>query len=169
MQNNPRFKKAKLLLCLALAWGAGLAGCTTVQRPDAQLLYHNAKYDFTFSLPAGWRGYSVFFRQWESDEGEKTYLTHGPVIVLRHPQWKAADPFQDIPILVFTRSQWEAEIQGRFSIGAGGLDEEIAHNARYVFAISSRFAADDTVKGWKEADDIVARNRNANEPHLLMQ
>jgi len=39
-------------------------------------------------------------------------------VVSRHPQWKASDPYQDIPISVFTRSQWEDYHKGRFSIGA---------------------------------------------------
>jgi hypothetical protein len=44
--------------------------------------------------------------------------------------------------------------------------DEIAHNDKYVFAISSRFNANDSVKRWKEADDIVTRNRAVNAPHL---
>jgi hypothetical protein len=88
------------------------------------------------------------------------------MIVLRHPQWTTSNPYQDIPILVFTRNQWEADKQGRFAIGAGGFDEEIGHNSKYVFAISSRFNAADAVKGWKEATETVERNRAASEPHL---
>jgi len=150
---------------------SGLGSKAKSFRVFDQVFYHNVQYDFTFFLPAIWQGYSVLVQQWEG----RTYLAaadkvvvteHGPVIVLRHPQWKAGDHYQDIPIEVFTRSQWEAYHQGRFSIGAGGIEEEIGHNPKYVFATSSRFNADDTVKGWKEADDIVERNRAANAPHL---
>jgi len=88
------------------------------------------------------------------------------VIVLRHSRWKNSDQYQDIPIQVLTRRQWEADREGRFSIGAGGYDVEIGHNSEYVFAISSRFNAGDSVKGWKEATDIVERNRAANAPHF---
>lgn len=41
--------------------------------------------------------------------------------------------------------------------GGGGVDEEINHNAKCVFAISSRYSADDSVKGWKETSDAVER------------
>jgi len=56
--------------------------------------------------------------------------------------------------------------------GSGGLKLHsshapvLYHNAKYVFAISSRFNADDSVKGWKEATEIVGRNGAANAPHL---
>ena len=88
------------------------------------------------------------------------------MIVLRHPEWKAGDPRQDIPILVLTRRQWQSEREGRLRIIAGGVEDEIAHNSNYVFEVSSRFNADDSVKGWKEAADIVSRNMDANKPHL---
>jgi hypothetical protein len=35
---------------------------------------------------------------------------------------------------------------------------EMWHNRKYVFGIYSRYDADDSVKGWKEADDIIATN-----------
>ena len=56
------------------------------------------------------------------------------------PSGRAAKPYQDIPIMVFTRAQWDADKQGKFSIGAGGVDEEICCNQKYVFAASSRFS-----------------------------
>jgi ankyrin repeat protein len=83
------------------------------------------------------------------------------VIVLRHPKWRVDDPYQDIPITVFTRSQWESDQQGRFGIGAGGFDLEMWHNQKYVFGMSTRYNAADGVKGWKEVADIVERNRVA--------
>jgi hypothetical protein len=143
-----------------------------IPNPSAEMTvrYHNAKYNFTFSLPASWRGSSVLSQQWEG----QTYVPandavatteHGPVIVLRHPQWQATDPYQDIPIEVFTRSQWAANKRGQFTIGAGGFEDEIAHNDKYVFAISSRFNANDS-SGWKEAGDIVLQNQAGNAPHL---
>src|SRR5205823_5107300 len=130
-------------------------GCGSSNVPnhlsDAPVFYHNAQYNFTFLLPESWRGFSVLVPQWEGQTylaaADKVAVTeHGPVIVLRHPLWQTSVHYQDIPILVFTRKQWEAHHQGRFSIGAGGVDEEIGHNLKYVFAISSRFNADDSVK-----------------------
>jgi hypothetical protein len=133
--------------------------------------YRNVKCDFTFSLPAGWHGYSVLIQEWEG----QTYLRRtdslavterGPLIVLRHPQWKEKSRRQDIPILVFTRSQWRAREQGKFTTDTGGFDEEIGHNRNYVFAVSSRFNADDSVDGWNEARETVERNQALNGPQL---
>jgi hypothetical protein len=88
------------------------------------------------------------------------------MIILRHPQWKASDPYQDIAILVLTRGQWEANRGAGLCIGAGGFEEEIGHNSQCVIAISSRFNASDGVKGWRIATDVVERNMAANAPHL---
>ena len=132
---------------------------------------HNAKYEFAFYLPASWQGYSVLTGQWNgqtyspaTDKSEET--EHGPLLVLRNPQWKVGDPQQDIPVLVFTRSQWKRGRAGEFTIFAGGVQSEISHNGNYVFAIHSRFNWDQSVKGAREAEDIVIQNQNANRPHL---
>src|SRR5579859_2470057 len=141
-------------------------GCGCVNLParssDAPVLYHNEQYDFTFSLPTSWQGYSVLVQEWQGHAVPE----RGPMIILRHPQWKTSDPYQDIPILVFTRSQWEANRGAGLGIGAGGLEYEIGHNRKYAFAISSRFNVDDSVKGWREATDFVERNMAANAPRL---
>ncbi len=143
-------------------------------KADLPVLYRNAQLDFTFCLPARWRGYSVLIQQWQGQTyvpaaDQIVVVENGPMIVLRHPQWKADDACQDIPILVFTRRQWEAMHEGKFSVGAGGLWEEIMHNSKYAFAVSSRFNLDDGLKGWKEATDAVKRNRAANAPPLYLQ
>jgi hypothetical protein len=141
-------------------------GCGHVNVPPgssgAHVVYHNEQFDLTFSLPASWQGYSVLVQQWEGHAAPEC----GPMIILRHPLWKTSDPYQDIPILVFTSSQWEANRGAGLCIGAGGLEYEIGHNRKYAFAISSRFNADDSVKEWREATDAVERNMAANPPRL---
>src|SRR5947209_15579399 len=57
----------------------------TLHPPDAVVLYHNTQYDFTFSLPTNWQGYSVLFQIWEGH----AIPEHGPMIVLRHPDRKS--------------------------------------------------------------------------------
>jgi hypothetical protein len=149
------------------------AGCHTAapRRPAGlPLRYQNAQYGFTFFLPASWQGYSVLSQQWEGQHyspavDEVVVSEHGPTLILRHPQWKESSPYQDIPILVFTRHQWEADKEGNFSIGAGGTEFEIGHNDEYVFGIHSRFNWVE-LKGCKDAGHIVEINCAANEPHL---
>jgi len=131
--------------------------------PGLPLCYHNSKYDFTFYLPGSWQGYSALIREWVPSHSETP--ARGPMIVLRHPLWKTNSPCQDIRILVFTRSQWEADKQGKLSYGAGGAEGEVAHNSKYVFATWTRFCMEE-LKGWKEVEDIVSLNGTANAPHL---
>lgn len=139
---------------------------------DAPLVYRNAEFGLMFYLPDTWRGYSVPVQQWQGHEyvparDEVVATDNGPIIVLRHPHWQASDRYQDIPISVFTRSQWETHHAG--TIGAGGVDLEVGHNAKFVFAVHSRFNADDSINGWKEATEIVERNRISNLPSLYPQ
>jgi hypothetical protein len=141
-------------------------GCGSLNVPnhpsDLPLRYHNAQYDFTFFVPASWKGYSILVQQWNGGEA-----WHGPIIVLRHPQWRVDDPYQDIPIMVFTRSQWEAcGHDGGFFPYAGGVIDEMCKNRKYVFGIYSRFAYDE-LKGFQEVGTIFQRNQAANNtPHL---
>jgi hypothetical protein len=162
----------KKLLYTSIVTALLATGCGSLNAPNhpsgLPLLYHNAHYDFTFYLPASWQGYSVLVEQWQGTSylpGKDTtaVTAQGPMIVLRHPQWRAGDRYQDIPIMVFTRSQWDSDQNGRFGIGAGGFDEEMWHNEKYVFGMSSRYNGADSVKGWKEVADIVERNRAANK------
>jgi hypothetical protein len=169
----------KRLLYVSAITALLACGCGGLNDSDhhsgAQLRYRNPQYDFTFSLPASWQGYSVLVQQWEGmsylpAKDTTAVIARGPIIVLRHPQWQADDPWQDIPIMVYTRSQWEAEAQGKFFPYAGGVMDEMWHNRKYVFAIYSRYNALDSVKGWQEAADIIERNRAANAmPHLHPQ
>lgn len=151
--------------------------------PGLPLRYYNAQYDFTFFLPANWRGHSVLIQQWDAplhsvDNQTEVGRERGPIIVLRNPQWKVNDHYQDIPILVFTRSQWVAcEGQQRFFPYACGLIGELWHNPEYVFGMWTRYEDLDIqnnggaeVKGVEEARDIIERNRAANEmPRLYPQ
>jgi hypothetical protein len=134
------------------------------------LCYRNPQYRFAFYLPASWPGYGVVVQQWERKEyfanlDRLVVIERGPTVVLRHRQWTAGEPYQDIPIFVFTRRQWETHHQE--PVG-GGVDEEPTQNSNYVFAISSRYNADDLVKGWKETNYAVERNR-CERPHLYAE
>jgi hypothetical protein len=171
--------KNKIILCLALVLSGGLFGCstTTKNRPsDLPVIYHNAKYDFTFFLPASWQGYSVLIQQWDgenylSTEDKDVIVGHGAIIILRYPQWKANKPYQDIEILFFTRSQWDALKHGKLwpSLYAGGVMDELWHNHKYVFAMSSRYNWGE-LKGSEEVAGIVNKNCAAHPaPHLYQE
>jgi hypothetical protein len=141
------------------------------------LCYRNHRYGFTFFLPLDWRGYSISAQQLEDEcssptEGKPLVVEHTPMLTFRHPKWDAAAPYQDIPILIFTHAQWDALHAGRLwpSMFAGGIMDELWHNQRFVFAMSSRYNAADDVAGWKEVKEIVEENCVANNtPHLYQE
>ena len=159
-------------LWLALVLCGDLAGCSTAPRQPANLplRYHNAQYDFTFFLPSDWEGYSVKTEPWQADLRSADYqkvigTEHGPILIFRHPRWKAGNLYQDIPILVFTRNQWDAVIPQRLFVGAGGTIDEISHSAGFVFGINSRHNWTE-LEGWEQTGRIVQQNMAAGMPHL---
>jgi hypothetical protein len=160
------------IVCLALVLSGGLFGCSTAAKHPSglPLRYDNKQYGFTFFLPATWKGYSVLIQEWNAELRSADYQTaigreRGPIIVLRHPQWNAGELYQDIPILVFTRRQWDLAIPQRLFVGAGGTEYEISYSTNYVFGINSRHNWGE-LNGWEETGTIVQQNVVAGMPHL---
>jgi hypothetical protein len=163
------------------SWIAGalilmVGGCGAWEQTNAVtegIVYRDEGLGLVFRLPESWRGYSVLTQRWQAtvhgNEGENIGSEDGPVIVLRNPQWRADDPWQDIPIMIFTRRQWEDEHAGLLSPFAGGVIYELGHNDRNVFGIYSRFNADESVKGAEEAGEIAQRNLDANTARVFPQ
>jgi hypothetical protein len=161
----------KRLLVTSAALVCVMIGCasdepTPPRSAESHVVYHNAQYGLNFALAPDWKGYSVVNQNWQAEEYDPKLdrdvkVGDGPILVLRHPRWTANAPYQDIPILVFSRAQWAADIQDT-GIYAGGCIDEICHNDHYVFAIHSRYNFADGVEGLQEADQIVERNRVAN-------
>src|SRR2546426_1113307 len=155
---------------IATVLATGCSSMDVASQPSGlPLRYHDARYGLTFFLPANWRGYSVSIQQLEDEtyspaEDKQIVVGHTPMLTLRHPQWQASAPYQDIPILILTRPQWDALHLGKLwpSVFAGGVMDELWHKQEYVFTMSSRYNAADGVKAWKEAADIVEKNRAAN-------
>lgn len=166
-------------LNLAASMALVATACGSLNHPshpvDLPLRYHDSKSGFTFYLPDSWRGYSVLHKQWEGQtyvSANDTTITmaRGPVIVLRHPDWTARKIYQDITLVVYTRSQWDGEKQGKFSCTyfAGGTMVELWHNHKYVFAMSTHEGKAE-LEGWQEVNQIVSRNVEANAPRLYPQ
>jgi hypothetical protein len=139
------------------------------------LRYHDTKTGFTFYLPETWRGYSVLHKEWQGQNyvpanDEYITVTCGPVFVLRHPHWTASKMYQDMTLVVYTRSQWDGEKQGKFSCTyfAGGTMVELWHNHNYVFAMSTHEGKAE-LEGWQEVNEIVTQNVQASPPHLYPQ
>lgn len=124
--------------------------------------YKNTQYDFCFSLPASWKGYSIVTDQWTgsnpNDPHPEKSNRQGPILSIRHPQWTKENPRQDIPIMVFTRKQWDALLKDEFHIGAAPFGpSELGRNHKYVFALPARFDYAFPT-GYEEVEQIVRSN-----------
>ena len=120
--------------------------------------YRDTELGFSFSLPAGWEGFSVRSGQWQglksADQGDQI-VAQGPTVSIVHPKSTAEHPRQDIPIMVFTIPQWDQMQAGEWHVGAAPiLPLELGRNSRYVFALPARYnyAFPD---GWEEVEQIL--------------
>jgi len=105
------------------------------------VVYSDSRYGFTLSLPESWKGYSVVTGLWEGTAvGGSQVVETGPLVSIRHPLWTSDKPRQDIPIMVFTLSQWEALQREEYHIGAAPVGpKELGRNSGYVFALPARY------------------------------
>jgi hypothetical protein len=128
-------------------------------RPAISIEYRNTEYGFSFSLPVNWKGYSIITDTWRGYTNGQSDVTveQGPIISIRHPQWTSENPRQDIPIMVFTLAQWNSLQQGDYSVSAGGIYTELGRNAKYVFALYSRYNFVD-LPGIEEVKTILEGN-----------
>jgi hypothetical protein len=149
------------ILVLLLGAGAFLYFGNRGSSPDLPVTYTNPQYGFTFSLPASWNGFSIVATQWQgfiSGQYETSIVEQGPLIAIRNPLWTDKAPRQDIPILIFTLSQWNALRRGQFFLDASSaLPIELGQNANYVFALPANYNGAHAT-GWEEVEEIV-RNK----------
>jgi predicted carbohydrate-binding protein with CBM5 and CBM33 domain len=117
--------------------------------------YKNAKYSFTFSLPQGWKGYTIVTDKWEASDAQKGVVENGPIVCIRHPDWTRENPRQDIPIVVFTLAQWASAEKSNLYVGGSAIGfHELGRNRKYAFAVSTRYNEAD-VAGREEVDKIL--------------
>jgi hypothetical protein len=144
---------AIIVLALELC-SADRGTCQGSQPPSktlkTPLLYRNARFGFCLALPENWAGFKVLTDRWSGDSanGES-----GPKFVIRNPRWTDENPYEDIPILVFTPAQWRAVDSGEFNISAAPFGpSELGRNRKYVFGLPPRFAMYDDAIG---ADEVL--------------
>lgn len=128
--------------------------------------YKNDTYGFSVTLPSSWQGYTIVNQTWqgylvanENGQNNKPDET-GPEILIRNPKWTTANPYQDIPIMVFTLAQWNLVSQEQLSLGAAPIGpSELGRNAKYVFALPARYNFAYPT-GWEEVDKIISDKNN---------
>jgi len=124
----------------------------------SQVEYNNTDLGFSVSLPASWEGYSILISNWEGyssgDPGDGV-AAQGPLISIVHPLSTAQQPWQDIPILVFTIEQWDQLQREEWHIGAAPIGPaELGRNSHYVFALPARYNYA-FLDGWEGVEQIL--------------
>ncbi len=119
-----------------------VAASSTESITETQIEYINKEYSFTFSLPASWKGYSIINSSWEGNllNTSTDQKIAGPKIIIRNPLWTSKNPRQDIPIMIFTPSQWDLIQKEKISLGAAPIPpSELGRNTKYIFALPARY------------------------------
>lgn len=99
---------------------------------DSTITYRDTTYGFSIDLPKDWEGYTLV----------PTSIQFGYAITLRHPLWTSANPYMDIPILIYPLSQWQTWEKNNFEgypTAAPIGPTERGRNGRYVFATAPRY------------------------------
>ena len=127
---------------------------------EASVEYENTQYDFTFTLPLSWEGYSIVQEQWQGrfiDQSDSALLT-GPKILIRNPLWTAETPRQDIPIMVFTVDEWNLVRAEKIAVSAAPIPpSELGRNTKYLFALPPRYNFA-FLPGFEEVESILKTN-----------
>jgi hypothetical protein len=120
--------------------------------------YNNTQYGFIFSLPADWQAYSVYTKQWTGNPlagSDYAKAINGPEIYIRNPNWTAQNPYEDIPIMVFTPAEWNEVQKETLAVSAAPIGPtELGSNQNYVFALPPRFDYDYRT-GYQEVEKIM--------------
>lgn len=130
----------------------------TPSSATSTITYTNTQYGFNFTLPESWREYVVVDTAWTGVAATSTGEVSGPKLLMRHPSWTEAKPYEDIPVLIFTLAQWNDYFAEKFSVSAAPIQaRELDRNNIYVFALPPRWDFDYR-EGFAEAEAIVASN-----------
>lgn len=129
------------------------------QPVSKSIIYTNTQYGFKFTLPESWGGYTIIVDKWNGvSTGGSQPIETGPIVSIRHPLWTANNPRQDIPIMIFTLTQWKLLQQEKFHIGAAPIGpSELGRNSSYVFALPARYNFA-FLTGYEEVENILNNN-----------
>jgi hypothetical protein len=140
------------------------ASSTPVQTPTSTPLllpvkYDNTKYGFTFSLPADWQGFSTYTSTWTGTNiSTGSQMATGTIVEIRNPKWTSQNPYEDIPVMVFTLAQWQDVQSQTMAVSAAPFGpSELGSNKTYVFALPPRYDYDFKTD-YQEVEQIMQNN-----------
>ena len=159
----------RAILCLLIA--CAVLTPAFAQTPDANaqsagpaamatpVVYKNTQYGFCFLLPADWKGYKIVAEKWSGtilDSGKKE---SGPELLIRNPKWTENDPWQDIPIMIFTPAQWKIIAADNMAVSAAPIGPaKMGRNKSYVFALPPRWIGFTDAEGQDEVQALMNQN-----------
>ena len=140
------------------------ASSSVTQTPAAEdgVVYSNTDYGFEVQLPDSWEGYTIVTDSWNGIalDGDKQgeNVASGDIIKIRNPKWTEDNPYQDIPVMVFTLDQWDQVSNEKMAVSAAPIPPaKLGSNSKYVFALPARYNYAFPT-GFEEVEDIVASN-----------
>jgi hypothetical protein len=162
-----RLRPALLFLIAFAAMQPADAGAQTapMQAPkvaaaQTTIVYRNNVYGFCFVLPESWKGYTILTDEWAAESPDSSQKVGGPIITIRHPKWTTANPYQDIPVWVFTPEVWKLVDSGEISVSAAPIGpSELGSNRKYVFALPPRWIGFTDTLGQDELNAWMQQNR----------
>lgn len=122
------------------------------------VVYHNTKYGFCFLLPADWKGYTIVTQNWSGTVLDTQKKEIGPQLLIRNPKWTEADPWQDIPIMIFTPDQWKIVAAENMAVSAAPIGPSLlGQNKSYAFALPPRWIGFTDDKGQDELQPLMSQ------------
>lgn len=121
------------------------------------LVYKNTDYGFEITLPTAWQGYSVLTEKWNGQTVDKKAIKfEGPKIIIRNPSWTETKPWQDIPVMIFSKNEWAMIEAENLSVSAAPIGpSKLGENEQYVFALPPRWVGFTDALGQEEATEIT--------------
>jgi len=136
------------------------AATTTVASTEftnSPLAYKNHTYGFTINFPKSWMGYKTMVEFWNGVQVNGGSIKYkGPEIIFRNPNWTEAKPWQDIPVMIFTKEQWKLAESEDMAVSAAPIGpSKLGENTNYVFALPPRWVGFTDALGQDEAQKIT--------------
>ncbi|MCK5510296.1 hypothetical protein KAI65_01975 [Candidatus Parcubacteria bacterium] len=124
---------------------------------DDWQIYRNEEFGFEIDLSEPWKGYKIFKELWNGTTLDVSAVKYdGSKVVIRNSKWSEDEIWQDIPILVFTKDEWQLIEDNNLNISATPIaPRKIGENNNYVFALLPRWIGFTNALGQNEARKIV--------------
>jgi hypothetical protein len=161
--------RCNFVLSILLACAVMTPACAKAQAAPAQtsgpaaistpLLYRDIQYGFCFRLPADWKGYTIVAEKWNGTVLDTNQKESGPQLLIRNPKWTQDDPWQDIPIMIFTPRQWKIVEADNLAVSAAPIGpSELGRNSRYIFALPPRWIGFADANGMDEVQSLISQH-----------